>query len=221
MLNIRQKITLLDEPNYKYIGEYILAHKNIENITANEISENCFCSNSTVSRFCKRLGVENFYELKYLLIHFSEPVKNYDSINIEFFTNKINQQIDEKQIYSKIKSRKTYIITKEHIQNRLNYKLISSLLITYEEYLAFDIYERLNSCFLILGKVDKQLEDMLLDQLPYFIILSYLNDNESYDSWLNVSYIYLEKDHLVRDFEIYYIINLLYHNLNLEIKAAT
>lgn len=49
--------------NYR-IAKYLLQNNYIANrVTMDDVAQNCFCAKSTVSRFCRQIGYENYYEL--------------------------------------------------------------------------------------------------------------------------------------------------------------
>ena len=50
------------------IADYIL--KNVESlakVSTSTLAENCNVSKASISRFCKKIGLEDFFELKYLI----------------------------------------------------------------------------------------------------------------------------------------------------------
>lgn len=54
----------VDSPNYT-IAKYILEHMDsVQSYSIKEFSEKCNVSVATVSRFCRKAGLENFFELK-------------------------------------------------------------------------------------------------------------------------------------------------------------
>lgn len=60
----------------KDIHQYILANLDtIKEVTVEEIADKCFCSTTTVNRYCKKMGAEGYGELKHALMEYS----NYDS----------------------------------------------------------------------------------------------------------------------------------------------
>lgn len=60
-----------DSNNYK-IAKYILENlSELENCTLTELAKQCYVSNSSISRFCKDIGLKDFNTLKNQLIRFS------------------------------------------------------------------------------------------------------------------------------------------------------
>lgn len=60
-----------DSNNYK-IAKYILENiSQLENCTLTELAKSCYVSNSSISRFCKDIGLKDFNTLKNQLIQFS------------------------------------------------------------------------------------------------------------------------------------------------------
>ena len=60
--------TINSEPinsnNYK-IAKYIIEHiQELEDCTISELAKNCYVSNSSVSRFCRDIGLEDFNDLR-------------------------------------------------------------------------------------------------------------------------------------------------------------
>lgn len=70
------------EPNSSIdyqIANYILNNINsLSDITAENIALTCNTSKASVSRFCKRVGLNGFPELKYYLNHYELSVNKYD-----------------------------------------------------------------------------------------------------------------------------------------------
>lgn len=55
-----------DSVNYK-IAHYLLNNtSSFKSFSTSSIAEGCNVSKATISRFCKKIGVESFYELKYM-----------------------------------------------------------------------------------------------------------------------------------------------------------
>lgn len=51
------------------VHQYILNNiMNMDDITVEQIAKECFCSNTTVNRYCKRMGADGFSELKYAIV---------------------------------------------------------------------------------------------------------------------------------------------------------
>ena len=48
------------------IFDYI-SNNNITSLTSHELAQECYCSTATINRFCKKIGVDGFGELKILL----------------------------------------------------------------------------------------------------------------------------------------------------------
>lgn len=48
------------------ILDYI-SNNNITSLTSHELAQECYCSTATINRFCKKIGVDGFGELKILL----------------------------------------------------------------------------------------------------------------------------------------------------------
>lgn len=58
--------------NQKEVHQFILANShNFSNITVEEIAAKCFCSTTTVNRYCHKMGAEGFSELKHALIEYA------------------------------------------------------------------------------------------------------------------------------------------------------
>lgn len=53
----------------KDIHQFILANiDNIKNITVEDIAKNCYCSTTTVNRYCKNMGADGYNTFKYALL---------------------------------------------------------------------------------------------------------------------------------------------------------
>ncbi|MFV0556019.1 MAG: MurR/RpiR family transcriptional regulator [Lactovum sp.] len=62
----------------KDVHQYIIRNiHRIQEVTIEEIGKNCYCSNTTVNRYCKKMGASGFTEVKHLLIEYST---NFDLI---------------------------------------------------------------------------------------------------------------------------------------------
>lgn len=49
---------------YYRIAKYLLQNNYIVNhVSMDDVTKNCYCAKSTVSRFCRQIGYENYYEL--------------------------------------------------------------------------------------------------------------------------------------------------------------
>lgn len=60
-----------DSNNYKIAKHIIENMSELENCTLTELAKQCYVSNSSISRFCKDIGLKDFNTLKNQLIHFS------------------------------------------------------------------------------------------------------------------------------------------------------
>lgn len=86
----------------------IVTSPDISKINSEYLTNYCNCSKSTISRFCKKIGLSNFYELKYLLSN--EAIMN--SSKFKSITQQSNDEnmlqsyIDDlfKNLYSRIKN---------------------------------------------------------------------------------------------------------------------
>ncbi len=75
---------------YHYITEQI---DNIGKITAKEIAEHCFCTTTTVNRFCKKYGVNGFSEFSAIISYEISQEETYIE-KIEEVDNDILKYID-------------------------------------------------------------------------------------------------------------------------------
>lgn len=73
---------------------------NLKNVTSSELASICNVSTSAITRFCKRLGLEGFFELHYLInYHQRRPhekffIENIDSKKVSLI-DYVDLQIDE------------------------------------------------------------------------------------------------------------------------------
>lgn len=75
-----------DSNNYK-IAKYILENiRNLENYQLTDLAKKCYVSNSSISRFCKDIGLQDFNELKYQIAKYSVESKNIKS-KFNYLTN--------------------------------------------------------------------------------------------------------------------------------------
>lgn len=67
----------------KDIHQYILSNLgNVTTLTVEDIAKKCYCSTTTVNRYCKKMGATGFGELKHALIEYSDynQKKEYNTI---------------------------------------------------------------------------------------------------------------------------------------------
>lgn len=114
----------IDSNNYK-IAKYLLENlHSLEDLSISDLANECFVSNSSISRFCKEIGLNNFNTLKSQIIQIplkyryannkfnfqpfdsENPFKSYinsitDNLN-NLYTDKLYQQINSlvKDIYN-------------------------------------------------------------------------------------------------------------------------
>lgn len=61
------------------IANYLLEHiQDLNDITANDLAQTCQVSKSSISRFTRRAGLNDFYELKHLLHHYQPNLSKFD-----------------------------------------------------------------------------------------------------------------------------------------------
>lgn len=77
---------------YYRIAQYLLANNYlVTRVSIQDVAENCYCSKSTISRFCRKLGYEDFYELNLDL--YSSTQKSQDKFN-KYIEGNFNQNKD-------------------------------------------------------------------------------------------------------------------------------
>ena len=80
---------------YSFIAQYILEHINeIEKISIDKLAYECGTSTTTINKFCKQLGLDNYKHLKGMLINTKEGrieqiKKRYRQFNSEQFYSRI------------------------------------------------------------------------------------------------------------------------------------
>lgn len=83
------------------IATYLLDHLNeVQKIGISEMAKRCHVANSSISRFCKEIGLADFNELKELLleqnIHFEKQSNHLSGQErIKEYSNTVKQSIDE------------------------------------------------------------------------------------------------------------------------------
>ena len=69
MSRIRQSLVSIinsedTDSTYYRIAKYLLQNNYVTNhVSIDDVAQNCYCAKSTVSRFCRQIGYENYYEL--------------------------------------------------------------------------------------------------------------------------------------------------------------
>ncbi|GFP75388.1 MurR/RpiR family transcriptional regulator [Clostridium fungisolvens] len=126
LLNV---INTLDEDSVNFkIANYLLLNINsLEDFSMSTIAKNCNVSKATVSRFCKQIGVDNFYEFKFICQNRRTDVidKYYPIASLE---NSTTQFIDE--------TIKALQLVKESLNSKVLNELVEDL-IKYDKVAAF------------------------------------------------------------------------------------
>lgn len=92
LLNIINKEDM-NSVNYK-IADYLLHHLGeIEQITTGQLATDCHVSKSTISRFCKHLGLEDFFDLQVMIRH--PFVDQYDNLSHLNSLNSVQEYIEK------------------------------------------------------------------------------------------------------------------------------
>lgn len=68
MSDIITKLNSYSNKNYKHLADYLLSVDNYEELTSNDLQNECHVSAGTVTKFVRSLGYTHFLELKYALI---------------------------------------------------------------------------------------------------------------------------------------------------------
>lgn len=77
----------------KDVHQYVLSNlENVKDVTVNEIATACFCSTTTVNRYCKKMGADGYSDLKYALLEYGKY--NNSSHNTDL-TNRILSKVDD------------------------------------------------------------------------------------------------------------------------------
>lgn len=131
------------------IASYILNNINeVKQYTISELSKKCHVSNSSISRFCKEIGLSDFVELKELI--------NTTSFNFELYSNDANIKVRSENFITRVKE------SLELVSKSLNYEAINKLakdIYKYEKIAVFGLLKaetvamNLQSDLLMLGKV--------------------------------------------------------------------
>lgn len=97
----------------KDIHQYILKNlSNIKRVTVEDIAEHCFCSTTTVNRYCKKMGADGFAMLKHSLLEYgnysnskenneltNRVVSKAEGINLNDLDNISKLVIEAKHVY--------------------------------------------------------------------------------------------------------------------------
>ena len=109
----------------KVIAEYILKNlDNIENLTIQKLAKETFTSNTTIIRFCRKLGLDGFKKLKIQLIKEVENsynLQNKIDFNIPFSEKDSNKEICRKMadLTKEIIDRSYLMLNNEDLNNAL------------------------------------------------------------------------------------------------------
>lgn len=87
-----------DSNNYK-IAKYLLENLHtLEDLSISDLANNCFVSNSSISRFCKEIGLDNYNTLKSQIIKI--PLEYRYAHNKFNFTPSKNENILQSYVFS-------------------------------------------------------------------------------------------------------------------------
>jgi DNA-binding MurR/RpiR family transcriptional regulator len=131
------------------IASYILSHiDEVKQYTISELSKTCHVANSSISRFCKEIGLNDFVELKELI--------NTTSFDFELYSNHKNIDVRSVDFIGRVKDSLdlvekslNYEVINNLVKDIYNYKKISILGLLKAETVAMN----LQSDLLMLGKV--------------------------------------------------------------------
>ncbi len=77
------------------IANYLLEHiQDLNDITANDLAQTCQVSKSSISRFTRRVGLNDFYELKHMLHHYQHNLTKFDFTSRSDNENSMIQYIE-------------------------------------------------------------------------------------------------------------------------------
>lgn len=77
------------------IAHYLLEHiQDLNDITANDLAQTCQVSKSSISRFTRRVGLHDFYELKHLLNHYQPNLTKFNFSPTSSHENSMIQYIE-------------------------------------------------------------------------------------------------------------------------------
>ncbi|WRK53521.1 hypothetical protein SD457_26580 [Coprobacillaceae bacterium CR2/5/TPMF4] len=86
-----------DSNNYK-IAKYLLENLHtLEDLSISDLANNCFVSNSSISRFCKEIGLDNYNTLKSQIIKI--PLEYRYAHNKFNFTPSKNENILQSYVF--------------------------------------------------------------------------------------------------------------------------
>lgn len=165
------------------IASYILNHiDEVKQYTISELSKKCHVANSSISRFCKEIGLNDFVELKELI--------NTTLFNFELYSSHRDINVRSEDFIARVKD------SLDLVSKSLNYEVINNLvkdIYDYEKTAIFGLLKaetvamNLQSDLLMLGKV-------ALTKVPFKQQLEYLKDATDKDLIIIFSYtgIYFE-----------------------------
>lgn len=101
-----------DSNNYK-IAKYIMENlSSLEDCTLTELAKQCYVSNSSISRFCKDIGLEDFNTLRNQIIHFTYLSKETRKQKFQF------EDLDSQSLAH------SYLLSVTQNLQRMNYKAL-------------------------------------------------------------------------------------------------
>lgn len=104
-MNILENISKKDFSEQDWLIFNYISENDITSLTSYDLAAECFCSTATINRFCKKIGVSGFGELKVLLKLEQKYIKGYNENKLDART------ISElKEFCGEIKSKKPIYI---------------------------------------------------------------------------------------------------------------
>ena len=121
----KQEITI-----YEY---FINNYDDIQNLKAQEVAKSCYCSTTSVNRFCKKIGIASFREFK-LLVKLDNETKNKTKKEVQLLNSYEEYYINKEFVnyFKSLKEKPIYIFGKGSSDISAQYLFRQLLILKYK-----------------------------------------------------------------------------------------
>lgn len=82
-MNILENISKRDFTEQDWLIFNYISNNNITSLTSYDLASECYCSTATINRFCKKIGIDGFGELRILLKLDQKYIKGYNENKLD------------------------------------------------------------------------------------------------------------------------------------------